>query len=489
MTEPAQRPAGRRRQGLRRNIGILGNFAFGYADVAEGIYFTLGLVMIFAGAAATYAYLFATTAYILTALCYAELSSSYHQAGGAFVYARKAFGQKIAFLAAWALLLDYVVTTAISALAAIGYLGYFIPQLNEPLLIGGATAAAILLLMSLNIFGIGESAKFSYFLVLFNIVGVGAILVTGYLFSYRPGLNTIHFGTSPTVPNFLYAITIAMSSYLGIEVISQTAGETRRPAKNIPRAVFLISVAVVVATLSFSTLALGVRSYQDFVNNPTSINDPVAFLALALPNGWILAGLAAILGMSVLLVASNAGIIGASRISYAMSQDGVIPKTFGKLHKKRNTPFISIIIFSSVSVALALSGELSFVAELYNFGALIAYVIVGLSLISLRNKEKAIFRPFKTPGSITIRPFWRHGANESSVSHEQYTIPIVGVLSVVADLTIWLLVVTLHPLGRIFGSIWMGLGLLILFAYTRIQKTQQDPSPDPQSQAEHQSNT
>ena len=482
MTQPAQRPAGRRRQGLRRNIGILGNFAFGYADVAEGIYFTLGLVVIYAGAAATYAYLFATTAYILTALCYAELASSYHQAGGAFVYARKAFGQKIAFLAAWALLLDYVVTTAISALSAIGYLGYFIPQLNQPLLIGGTTAAAILFLMSLNIFGIGESAKFSYFLVLFNILGVATILVTGYLFSYRPGLNTIHFGTSPTVPNFLYAITIAMSSYLGIEVISQTAGETRRPAKNIPRAVFLISAAVVVATLSFSTLALGVRSYQDFVN----VNDPVAFLALALPNGWILAGLAAILGMSVLLVAANAGIIGASRISYAMSQDGVIPEIIGNLHKKRNTPIISIILFSSVSVALAVSGELKFVAELYNFGALIAYVIVGLSLISLRNKEKAIFRPFKTPGSIAIRPFWRR-TNDASMSHEKYTIPIIGVLSVVADLTIWLLVVILHPLGRIFGSIWMGFGLLLLFAYTRIKKTKQDPSSDSHSAEERQS--
>ncbi len=482
MTQPAQRPAGRRRQGLKRNIGILGNFAFGYADVAEGIYFTLGLVVIFAGAAATYAYLFATTAYILTALCYAELSSSYHQAGGAFVYARKAFGRNIAFLAAWALLLDYVVTTAISALAAIGYLGYFFPQLNAPLLIGGATAAAILLLMSLNILGIGESAKFSYFLVLFNIVGVAAILVTGYLFSYRPGLNTIHFGTSPTYPNFLYAITIAMSSYLGIEVISQTAGETKRPAKNIPRAVFLISAAVVVTTLSFSTLALGVRSYQDFLSNPTSINDPVSFIALALPNGWILAGLAALLGMSVLLVAANAGIIGASRITYAMSQDEVIPKTFGKLHKKHNTPFISIITFSSVSVGLALSGELGFVAELYNFGALIAYVIVGMSLISLRNKESAVFRPFKTPGSIRIRPFWRRSKTEASLANEEYTIPIIGVLCIIADLTIWLLVVVLHPLGRIFGSIWMGFGLLLFFAYTRIQKVKRGPLSDSDSE-------
>src|SRR5438552_10800872 len=390
--------AQRRGRRLRRNIGILGNFAFGYADVAEGIYFTLGLVIIYAGAAATFAYLFATVAYVLTAICYAELASILLQAGGTLVYAIRAFVQNIAFLAAWALLLDYIVTTAITALAAIGYLGYFIPQLNAPLLIGSATAATTALLMILNIFGIAESAKFSYFLVLFNIAGIAIILGTGYLFSFRPGLNTIHFGTSPTYPNFLYAITIAMSSYLGIEVISQCAGETRRPAKNIPRAVFLISAAVVAATLSFSTLALGVRSYQDFLSNPASINDPVSFIALAFPNGWILTGFAAILGMSVLLVAANAGIIGSSRISYAMSRDGVIPKAFGRLHKKRNTPFISIIAFSSVSVALALSVELSFVAELYNFGALIAYVIVGLSLISLRNKEKAVFRPFKTPG-------------------------------------------------------------------------------------------
>ncbi|TMI48589.1 amino acid permease, partial [Candidatus Bathyarchaeota archaeon] len=180
-------------------------------------------------------------------------------------------------------------------------------------------------------------------------------------------------------------------------------------------------------------------------------------------------------------------IIGSSRISYAMSRDGVIPKAFGRLHKKRNTPFISIIAFSSVSVALALSGELSFVAELYNFGALIAYVIVGLSLISLRNKEKAVFRPFKTPGSISIRPFWKRNTNEASASYERYTIPIIGVLTIIADLAIWLLVVVLHPLGRIFGSIWMGFGLLLLFAYTRIQKTKQDPSSDSHSAEERRS--
>ena len=473
--------AQRRGQRLRRNIGILGNFAFGYADVAEGIYFTLGLVVIYAGAAATFAYLFATTAYILTALCYAELASTYHQAGGAFVYARRAFGQNIAFVAAWALLLDYVVTTAISALAAIGYLGYFLPILNSPFSLGLATAAAIALLMFLNIFGLAESAKFSYFLVLFNIAGIATILVTGYLFAFQPGLNPIHFGTSPTYPDFLYAITIAMSSYLGIEVISQSAGETRRPAKNIPRAVFLISVAVVVAALSFSTLAVSVRSVQDFRNNPSSINDPVAFIAQALPNGPILAALAAFLGISVLLVASNAGIIGSSRITYAMSEDGAIPRIFGRLHPKSKTPFISIVVFSSVSIAIAFSGELALAAELYNFGALIAYVVVGLSLISLRNSDRAMFRPFKTPGSITLRAFWRK-RDTNTPETSTYVIPIIGVLCVVADLAVWILVVVLHPLGRAFGSLWMGLGLLLFFAYTRIRK-KEPPAPAPINQS------
>jgi APA family basic amino acid/polyamine antiporter len=454
---------------LRRNLGILGNFAFGYADVAEGIYFTLGIVIINARGAAPYAYLFATMAYVLTALCYAELASTYHESGGAFIYAKRAFGANIAFLAAWALLLDYVVTTAISALAAIGYLGYFFPALNTPLATGIATFVAIASLMVLNIVGIAESARFSYFLVLFAVAGEGLLLLVGYLFSYRAGLNPIHFGSSPTYPGFLYAVTIAMSSYLGIEVIAQSAGETRRPAKNIPRAVFLISAATVAAALLFSTLAIGVRSAQDFIANPASINDPLSFVAVRFPSGWIFASLAALLGMATLLVASNAGIVGSSRLTFSMSQEGTIPKFFSRLHRRYRTPFIAIIVFSSVSIGLAFTGQLNLVAELYNFGALLAYVIVGLSLIELRNREKDLVRPFATPFSFKIRAFWK---KDPAARHERYTVPVIGLAAVVADLIIWILVVLLHQLGRDFGSLWMGVGLLMFFLYTRFRKNQ-----------------
>lgn len=462
----------KRGQSLRRNIGILGNFAFAYGDVAEGIYFTLGLVLLYADAAATYAYLFATIAYVLTAICYAELSSSYHQAGGAFIFANKAFGRRVAFLAAWALLLDYLVTTAISTVAAVGYMGYFFPVLST--VATALTVSIIIGLLALNIVGIAESAKFSYLLVLFDLIGLASVLAIGFVLSYHPALNAApHFGSTPTYPNFLYAVTIAMSSYLGIEVVSQSSGETKNAGKNIPRAIFLISVAVVAATLAYSTLALGVVPYQAFQNNPTAIDYPVSFIASRLPFGWILGGLAAILGISVLIVAANAGIVGISRITYAMSDEGVIPKIFSRLHKKYRTPFISILVFSSViiTIVVAFSAQIGILAEMYNFGALIAYMMVGLSLISLRNKEKNLVRPFKAPWSIRIKRKNQGG------ERGEYEIPIFAAGCFTADFIIWLLVVILHPIGREFGTIWMILGLLIYYLYSRIHRVETTPLP------------
>jgi len=460
--------ARRTRSSLRRDIGILGNFAFAYGDVAEGIYFTLGLVLVYANAAATYAYIFATVAYVLTALCYAELSSAYHQAGGAFIFASRAFGRNLAFLAAWALLLDYLVTTAISAVAAVGYVGYFFPVLSQVATV--VTVLVVVGLLGLNLVGIAGSARFSYILVLFDLIGEAVVLTIGFLFAYHPAINPpAHIGTAPSFPNFLYAVTIAMSSYLGIEVVSQSAGETKHAGTNIPRAVFLISIAVVAATLAYSTLALGVIPYQAMSNSSTAINYPVSFIASRLPFGWVLGGLTAILGISVLLVAANAGIVGISRLTYSMSEGGVIPSVFGRIHSKYRTPYISIIVFASVAIAIvvAFSAQLDVLAEMYNFGALIAYMIVGLSLISLRNKETNLVRPFKTPWSVRISG----RSLDSNGNRKQYEVPILAAGCFAADLIIWLLVVILHPVGREVGTLWMVLGLMLYYLYTRVRRS------------------
>lgn len=456
----------------RRSLGILGNFAFAYGDVAEGIYFTLGLVLVYANAAAVYAYALATVAYVLTAISYAELSSSYQQAGGAFVFANKAFGRDVAFLAGWALLLDYLATTAISAVAAVGYIGYFFPTLGG--IATGIAVAIIAGLLVLNVFGIAGSARFSYVLVLFAIAGEVIVLAIGFLFSYHPAINQPpSFGTAPTYPNFLYAVTIAMSSYLGIEVVSQSAGETKNAGINIPAAVFLISVAVVAATLAYSTLALGVVPYQAIQNNPAAINYPLSFIASMLPFGWALGGLTAVLGISVLLVAANAGVVGVSRMTYAMSEGGVIPKIFARVHQRYRTPYISIMVFSlaAVAVIVAFSAQLSVLAEMYNFGALIAYMIVGLSLISLRNKEKNLVRPFRTPWAIRVKG----RKPDADGNLREYEIPILAVGCFAADLIIWILVVILHPVGREVGTLWVVLGLFVYYIYSAARKRRERP--------------
>lgn len=455
----------KRGQSLRRNIGLLGNFAFAYGDVAEGIYFTLGLVLVYAGSAATYAYLFATIAYILTAMCYAELSSTYHQAGGAFTFSNKAFGRNVAFVAAWALLLDYLVTTAISSVAAVGYMSYFFPPLAY--VTSAVTVAVIVVLVAINVLGISESARFSYLLVLFAIVGEILVLAVGFAFSYHPLTNPPpQMGSAPTYSGFLYAITIAMSSYLGIEVVSQSAGETRHAAKNIPRAVFLISGAVVAATLAYSTLALGIVNVRAFSINPEAVNYPVSFIVSRLPFGQVFGGLTALQAISLLLVAANAGIVGLSRITYAMSKEGTLPGVFSKVHRRFRTPFVSIIFFSVfiIVIVLAFSAHLDVLAEMYNFGALIAYMVVGLSLISLRNKEKNLVRPFKVPGKF--RMTWK----DKTGSVIEYEVPLVAFGCFLADLVIWIFLIELHPVGREVGTLWIVLGLLVYYVYSRTKR-------------------
>lgn len=465
--------AGRAGGSLRRDLGILGNFAFAYGDVSEGIYFTLGIVLVYASTAATYAYLFATMAYVLTALCYAELSSSYHQAGGAFTFASRAFGRNIAFLAGWALMLDYLVTTAISSVAAVGYVGYFFPVLTG--ISTEVTTLVVIALLVLNVVGIAGSARFSYILVLFDIVGIAVVLVIGFLFSYHPSINPApHIGTAPTVPDFLYAVTIAMSSYLGIEVVSQSAGETKKAGTNIPRAVLLISAAVVISTLAVSALALGVVPLQALQNTPSAISYPVSFIASMLPFGWVLGGLTAVLGITVLLVAANAGVVGISRLAYAMSEEGAIPRFFGRIHHRYRTPYLSIAIFAAIAIAIVVgfSAQLAILAEMYNFGALLAYMIVGLSLIQLRNKEKSLVRPFKTPWSIRVKG--RKADADGKI--RTYEVPVLAVGAFAADLVIWSLVVLLHPVGREVGALWVLLGLMIYYVYSRVQTRRTPPS-------------
>ena len=153
-----------------------------------------------------------------------------------------------------------------------------------------------------------------------------------------------------------------------------------------------------------------------------------------------------------------------------MSEGGAIPGVFGRVHHRYRTPYIAIIVFSSIAmgIVVAFSAQLGVLAEMYNFGALLAYMIVGLSLIVLRNREKNLFRPFRTPWSIRIN-------RRTAAGSTQYEVPVLALGCFVADLTIWLLVVILHPIGREVGTAWIVLGLLLFYLYSRVKRRKGTP--------------
>jgi len=233
----------------------------GYADVGADIYVAIGLVAVFAAGASPLAFLIASITYITTGLAYSELATIYPYAGGAHIYAMKAFNDLVGFIAGWAVMLDYTVDIALFSLASAGYLSFFFPriiggQVLVDLLglklaipyLGIIAGALVLLLLAVNIIGIRESSMFNEILVSFDLFVEAIILVSGFVLAFSLarflgqvttfGSPILHPNIAYALPslgvqdqNFVYGITLAMTSFIGIESIAQAAEETRRPDK------------------------------------------------------------------------------------------------------------------------------------------------------------------------------------------------------------------------------------------------------------------
>ena len=468
--------------GLKRSLGVWGSFSMGYADVGDDYYIALGVVALYAAALSPIALALAAITYICTALCYAELASAHPVAGGAQVFSQRAFGDLHGFIAGWGLMLDYTVCTAFFALAAVGYLSILVNRffgigfLSKNPYYAGTAILIILGLMCLNILGIRESSRFNEIFVATDLITVACVMLVGFLtvFSFQNWFSQIKWGENPTLIGFLHGYSLAVCSYIGIESISQAAEETRRPARVIPKATGIAIIAIVSVAVGMSTLAMGVINYRELILHSQA---PVSRVAEALPGiGSILATWTAFTGFMLCTVSTNTGVIGVSRVTYSMGRLQLMPDQFRKVHSKFRTPYVTIIIFSLVACGLLLVamatpglrpgaletggveevGLLAAIADLYNFGALIAYMYVNLSTIVLRIKEPYVYRPWKIPGNIKIT---RNG--------HTYELPVIPMIGFTSCLVIWLLIVWLHRYARILGPIWFAIGFAMYALYRR----------------------
>src|SRR6201988_1262951 len=216
-------------RGLRKTVGVPGLFATAYGNVGSSIYYALGLVAFYALGLTPLVFMFAGGLFVLTAKTYAEGAAMYPEAGGSSSFARHAFNDVVSVFAGWALSLDYIITIPISAFFVPHYLGAFFPALthNPGDIIG--VPRTIALLAGLNIRGLGESAKLNLVLAVTDLCTQVLLVGLGFVLVLNPSLlvNQVHLGVAPSWTQLIFALSVAMVAYTGIETVSNMAEEAR----------------------------------------------------------------------------------------------------------------------------------------------------------------------------------------------------------------------------------------------------------------------
>ncbi|MCH9812132.1 universal stress protein [bacterium] len=448
------------RGAMKRVLNLFDVFAIGYGDMGSSIYYALGITAFFALGATPIALLMAGGVFICTALTYAEMTSVFLESGGSATYTRKAFNDFVSFIAGWGLLLDFIVTIAISSFAVAPYLSYFFPILMEVEAKVLLSCFLIVVLLFLNIRGIKGSTGISVVLTSITILTQLVIIIFAVFtvvnfpkFIEHLRINGTDILWSPTWEHFFHGVAMAMVAYTGIESMAQLSSEAKNPSKTIPRAIMLAMAILIFMYLGISLVALSVLTPE--VLSTQYLDDPISGIVAHLPYlGGVLGPWIGVLAAVILLVAANAGLIGSSRLAFNMGEYFQLPRVFYKLHKKKQTPYISLCFFAfcAMIILVVSRGQLAFLADLYNFGAMLAFFCAHTSLIIHRIKFPDMERPFRIKGCL---PFGK------------VRIPITAIIGALCTFGVWLLVVFTKPYGRVLGFTWIGLGLIMYFAYRR----------------------
>lgn len=460
----------RQQQGLERVLGTPALFATAYGNVGSSIYYALGVTAGIALGLTPLVFLISGLIFAATAATYAEGTVRYPEAGGSSSFARHAFNETISFGAAWAQMLNYIITVAISAFFVPHYLSIFWEPLrtNPWDIIGGA--AVILILVAINIVGIKEAATLNVVLAVVDFATQVLLVIVGFAIVFHPHVLTanVHWGVAPSWGAFALAIPVAMIAYTGIETVSNLAEEARDPTRTIPASIRLVAVAVFAIYFTLPLVALSALPvYQqadgDYVTKlglPPDQggfeNDPVLGLVENLGlHGWVLDAskiYVGVLAATILFIATNAGVIGASRITYSMASYRQLPDAFRRLHPRFKTPWLSLVVFAGIiSIAVLIPGKVDFLGTMYSFGAMLSFTIAHASIIALRRRKRE-------PGEFRARPNLRIG---------DFEVPLFAILGGLGTAIAWIVVVIQYPPARWAGLGWLAIGFLFYWQYRR----------------------
>lgn len=455
-----------REESLRRVHGVGALFAAAYGNVGSSIYYALGVVAIFALGLTPAAFVIAALIFICTAATYIEGTVMYPEAGGSASFARHAFNELVSFFAAWGQMLNYIITVAISAFFVPHYLGVFWEPLGHGPgdVIGGIVLIAFL--AALNVRGTRESATFNLVLALADLLTQIVLVAIGIALVLSPEIlvDNVDLGVTPSWGNFALGIAVGMIAYTGIETISNMAEEARDTARTIPQGTGLVVLAVVALYALLPVIALSAMPVTEQGGEFTTelatkfADDPVLGIVANLGVG---AGLTealrfyvGVLAAVILVIATNAALIGLSRLTFSMGQYRQLPEALRQVHPRFRTPHVAILAFSAVAATTLIPGETELLATMYSFGAMLSFTAAHVSVIRLRQRYPERERGWKPP--LNFRAFG-------------VELPATAILGGLGTFAAWIVVMALNTRTLLIGAAWMVVGVSIYLLYRRSQ--------------------
>ncbi len=478
-------------------LGVNALFSTAYGNVGSSIYYALGLVAALAAGLTPLVFVITGALFYCTATTYAEATAMYPEAGGSSLFARRAFNELWSFFTAWAQMLNYIITIAISAFFAAHYAGRFTWDGFKAAPWDIACAAAIVALLALvNVRGVKDAVSVNLVLAVVDFLSQLAIVGLGVALVFNPGIlaeNLSFFGETPTLTDFLLAIPIGTVAYTGIETISNMAGEAKDPDTSIPGAIKRVMIAVFAIYFTLPLIALSalpVECIDGTCQTQLGVgpedggyaNDPIIGVVSGMELGAFQGAVqvyVGVLAVTILIAATNAGVLGVSRLTYSMGMYRQLPDTMRRLHLRYRTPYLGILLFSAVACLALLPGQADFLGKIYAFGAMLSFSMAHLSLICLRVSAPDHRRPYRSPGHLRVR------------GHDLPPLAIVGLAGTVLSFIV-VSVLDLKVGGA--GVAWMALGIGGYVLYRRRQgldlvSTHQVALPQPvtQNEAEYES--
>jgi APA family basic amino acid/polyamine antiporter len=456
--------------GLRRVLGTPALFSTAYGNVGSSIYYALGLVASYALGLTPVVFVLTGAIFYLTAATYAEATAMFPEAGGSSSFARHAFNELWSFFAAWAQMLNYTITIAISAFFVPHYIGGLFSSslLHSPgdVLFGIGVVA---LLSVVNVLGVREAAGLNIVLAVTDLATQLLLVVIGITLVLSPDvlLHNIHLGVAPSWKSFLVAIPVGMIAYTGIETISNMAEEAREETRTVPQAIKAVVAAVFAIYAALPLVALsalpvhreGGGHYSTLLGTSEAhggfAGDPVLGIVKHLHLGPLQGGgevYVGLLAATILFIATNAGIIGASRLVYSMGLHRQVPDRLSRLHPRFSTPWVGILLFGTIACVTVIPGKAEFLGNMYAFGAMLSFSMAHLSVIRLRIRDPDRPRPYRGPGTLRVRG---------------RELPLFALLGLAGTGLAFVVVTILHGEVAVAGIAWLALGIGVYVLYRK----------------------